>query len=196
MRKTWLAPLIFLAWSASAAAQSRYARPPDDVPPDDLDPASCDPYAQGSSVRLSVGPVMRLAAQGVDGGLGTGVDIGSRGAGARLSGAWVGVGGDRGLSQYDAQLWLDFGHGRRVHPIVAAGAGIARVDRAAEDGSIAASTVGIGLLRAALEYVLPIAGADARAGVDVEGALPAIRSAGSPAVGAWLVGGAHVAVGF
>jgi hypothetical protein len=114
----------------------------------------------------------------------------------RFSGSWVGVGGDRGLSQYDGQLWLDFGAGELLHPILAAGAGLARLESAASAGGTRGSTLGVATLRGTLEYVLPSREANARAGVDVEGALPAIRSETAPNVDGWLLVTARVGIGF
>jgi hypothetical protein len=98
------------------------------------------------------------------------------------------------MSAYSAELWIDFGVGSELHPVIGAGAGVARLNPANADSQ--ASTVGIGTLRGSLEYVLPVAGADARAGVDLIGNVPAIRGSGADDVGAWLLGVARVSVGF
>jgi hypothetical protein len=132
----------------------------------------------------------------VTGGLSTAADIGAKASGARLSGTWAKVGSDGGLSQYTAELWVDFGGHRRIRPILGAGAGLARLDTADAAGALHGSTLGLGVLRGALEYVLPISGADARIGMDLEGALPAIRSASAPDVDGWLLAVARVGVGF
>jgi hypothetical protein len=106
------------------------------------------------------------------------------------------VGSDGGLAQYTAELWVDFGAARRLRPILGAGAGVGRLDEAAANGGISTSTVGLGVLRATLEYVLPLSGADARVGVDVMGVLPAIRDRSAPDLRGWLVTSARVGVGF
>jgi hypothetical protein len=179
--------------SASALAQPRYAAPPDDFPnqppPRYLEPAE-------STLRLSIGPALRLDGQRADGGLAAALDIGAHAAGARLSGDWLRVGSDRGLSQYGAQLWIDFGAEERLHPILAAGAGVARLESADALGRLHAATMGIGTLRGTLEYVLPIREANARAGIDVEGALPAIRGRDAPDANGWALLMARVGVGF
>jgi hypothetical protein len=163
----------------------------------DNPPARADDFeAQESGLRVSTGPVLRATRERADGGLGAALDIGAKAAGVRFSGSWVGVGGDRGLSQYDAQLWLDFGAGERLHPILAAGAGLARLESAAAEGGTRGSTLGVATLRGTLEYVLPIREANARAGLDLEGALPAIRGENAPNVDGWLLVSARVGIGF
>src|SRR5262249_25449009 len=112
------------------------------------------------------------------------------------SGTWARAGSDGGLSQYTAELWVDLGRERALRPIVGAGAGVARIDTADPSGEVMTSTLGLGVLRGTLEYVLPVAGADARVGVDIEAALPAIRGRGSPEIVGWLVGMARVGIGF
>ncbi len=147
-------------------------------------------------MRLSTGPVLRATSQRADGGFAVAVDVGAKAAGLRLSGSWVRTGSDRGLSQYDGQLWVDFGVEQRLHPILAAGAGLARLEYTDVSGALQASTVGIGTLRGTLEYVLPIREANARAGLDVEGALPAIRGMDAPNLNGWVLVTARVGIGF
>jgi hypothetical protein len=177
-----------------------YTAPPDDdyVPPrpEDSPPRADDFDTQESALRVSTGPVVRATSDRADGGFGAALDIGPKAAGVRFTGSWVGVGSNRGLSQYDAQLWLDFGAGQRLHPILAAGAGLARLESADAQGGPHDSTVGVGTLRGTLEYVLPIHEANARAGLDIEGALPAIRGQNAPDVGGWVLITARVGVGF
>jgi hypothetical protein len=185
---------IFAAWlfySGTAEAQTRYAQPPDGV--GDYPPSYEPPDAL---LRLGVGPALRIAKEGTAGGLGLAIDLGARSQGGRLSATWVRAGSDGGLSQYTAELWVDFGAQRRLRPIVGAGAGVARLDEASPTGSISTSTVGLGVLRGTLEYVLPVSGADARVGVDLLGALPAIRESSTPDVRGWMIATARVGVGF
>ena len=188
-----------------AHAASDFARPPDDYrePREEPPPRTDDEPPRGdyfepeeSALRLSTGPVLRALREHADGGFTAAVDIGAKAAGARFAGSWVRTGSDRGLSQYDGQLWLDFGAGERLHPILAAGAGLARLESADSQGAVHASTIGIGTLRGTLEYVLPIHEANARAGIDVEGALPAIRGADAPDVSGWVLITARVGIGF
>ncbi len=156
-----------------------------------------DPPLATSAVRIHTGPTLRVSEASAAGGLFAAIDVGEKAAGVRLSGAWVRVGSDQGMSQYAGELWIDFGHDRRIHPIIGAGAGAARLDaRDAQTGNITSETVGIGLLRGAIEYVLPVRGTDARAGLEVLGAVPAIgsESAGDPKP--WMLVTATVGIGF
>src|SRR6185503_2880642 len=120
-------------------------------------------------------PALRIAKGATDGGLAAAIDLGAGPAGARASRTWVNVGSDHGLAEYRAELVIDFGAEKRLRPILGAGAGVARLDRAEADGSVETATYGIGVLRGTLEYVLPVRGADARAGVDAIGSVPAIH---------------------
>ena len=87
-----------------------------------------DEYFPSSTVRIHTGPALRISDGAPAGGLFAALDIGEKAAGLRASGAWVRVGADRGLSQYAGELWIDFGYDRRLHPILGAGAGLARMD--------------------------------------------------------------------
>ncbi|HEX9296383.1 MAG TPA: hypothetical protein VF881_11120, partial [Polyangiaceae bacterium] len=95
---------LLLLWTGRATAQSGYARPPDGAWPN---PSYAEP--SDSTFRLSVGPALRIDSHRAHGGLVTALDIGARAAGGRLSGTWAGVGSEGGLSQYTAELWVDFG---------------------------------------------------------------------------------------
>lgn len=200
-----LAGTALLLAPALARAESGFADPPgyrESAQNDDPSRLEANPPrfeaidTDESTFRLSTGPALRATSERADGGFGAALDIGAKAAGARFTGTWIGVGGHHGLSQYDAQLWLDFGQGQRLHPILAAGAGLARLESADTAGTPRNATIGVGTLRGSLEYVLPIQEADARAGLDVEGALPAIRSQDAPDVGGWVLVGARVGIGF
>ncbi len=173
-----------------------YREARDKPPPDDDARSARDFEPRESSLRVSTGPTLRAMSSHADGGFGAALDIGPRAAGVRFAGNWVRTGSDRGLSQYDAQLWIDFGASERLHPILGAGAGVARVESTNGTGGTNAATVGIGVLRGTLEYVLPIREADARAGIDVAGALPAIRGTDAPNVDGWVLVTARVGIGF
>lgn len=199
------APLLGLACLAVPdVASAQYAEPPqapvvangyDEAPPPP--PELHAVSYPSSSVRASIGPVLRISEPGVDGGLAAALDIGRHAAGLRLNGSWVRSGVDGGLAQYGAELWLDFGHDRQLHPILAAGAGLARVQRADEEaGGSTTETLGVASLRGSLQYALPIAGTDARASLDVTGSLPAIGGEASPSLDPWLTLGASIVVGF
>ena len=100
------------------------------------------------------------------------------------------------MSQYAAELWIDFGAGQELHPIIAAGAGVARLDARDADGAETTATIGVGVLRGSLDYVLPISAADARVGLDLIGSVPATPGGASADARPWLLTVAHVGVGF
>jgi hypothetical protein len=153
-------------------------------------------FVTPSSLRLSVGPVLRVGKQLTDGGLTAAVDIGSGAAGARISGSWVRVGSDVGLAEYRGELFIDFGAERRLHPIIGAGAGVARLGTRGSDGSAKTSTYGVGVLRGTVEYVLPVERADARVGLDASASVPAIQGKAANDASPWLLFSARVGVGF
>jgi hypothetical protein len=159
-------------------------------------PLEVEPIEEPSTVRVNVGPALRVSKEGADGGLAAAIDFGSGPAGARISGAWVRVGSERGLAEYRAELFIDFGANKRLHPILGAGAGVARLDEMGDDGSLGTATYGVGILRGTLEYVLPVSEADARAGIDAIGSVPAIHEKGADDPGPWLALIARVGVGF
>ncbi len=189
-----------------AHAEPRFARPPADFE-DERPPATVvdDPGGslrrssaprESAGGRLSLGPALRVAERDRAGGLFVAMDFGSQSAGLRTAATWVRSGGSRGLSEYAAEIWLDFAGSRELHPIVAAGAALARVGMFDASGGETTATLGVGLLRASLEYALPVSGADARAGVDLIGNMPAVGADRALDVGPWLLADAHIGVGF
>lgn len=190
----------------SAAAEGGFAEPPErPLVPERPSPEHeyYAPYpepdpepVQPSTVRVSVGPTLRVADPTTDGGLYVALDVGSRAAGVRGSGSWVRTGTEHGVAQYTAELWIDFGAGRQLHPILGAGAGVARVERTAADGEDDSATLGIGVLRGTLEYLLPVAGVDARVGIDAIGCVPATPGGDPRDARPWLLAVGHVGVGF
>lgn len=200
--------LLGLVLVAGTARAEGFAQPPDEpliARPGPDDPRDEPPIATGgddafrqprSSVRIHTGPALRVSRHDPDGGLYAALDIGERAAGVRLSGAWVHVGADHGLQQYVGELWLDFGDGKRLHPILGAGAGVSRLEQLDATGARSVSTVGVGTLRGTLQYVLPVRGTDARASLDVIGAVPAIRGSGATDSSPWMLVVATVGVGF
>jgi hypothetical protein len=100
------------------------------------------------------------------------------------------------LSQYGADLWVDVAAGHRLHPLVGAGAGVARLGETTPDGSHQAWTYGVGTLRGSLEYLLPVERADARAGIDAVACVPAIQATHAPDVTPFLLLTARVGIGF
>lgn len=190
------------SFSRTARAEPGFAEPPGgevfvpEEPQREPEPEMApEPLARESTVRLSVGPLLRVSEPATDGGLGAALDVGAGAVGVRVAGSWVRVGSDVGLSQYQAELWVDFADGGRLHPIVGAGAGLARLDRPAPDGATSES-YGVGVLRGTLEYVLPVARADARAAIDLTGNVPAMHGRSAPDAEPWLLFGARVGVGF
>jgi hypothetical protein len=199
MRKISAFFAIAAAVSRPAAAEPGFAEPPGEVlVAADAPPAEREPehYVEGSTVRVSVGPGLRLSKSATDGGLAAALDFGSGPVGGRFAGTWIRAGSDAGLSEYQGELWVDFGAGKRLHPILGAGAGVATLAHEEADGSLNESTYGVGVLRGTLEYVLPVERADARAGVDVVGSAPAVHPHGAPDPGAWVVLSARVGIGF
>jgi hypothetical protein len=197
----YLVPLLGL-FPRPAFADPGFAEPPGEpvVVRDrvELEESPPEPFEElrPSSVRVSIGPGLRVSEVATDGGLVAAIDVGSGAIGARASGSWVRVGSDVGLSQYGGDLWIDFGGERRLRPIVGAGAAVARLNHRELDGSVEASTYGVGLLRGSLEYVLPVERADARAGIDAVGSVPAIQGRRAPDMSPWLLVTARVGIGF
>jgi hypothetical protein len=193
---------VVTCFVAPPAAAQPFATPPDGIETplvDAREPSlhlEAETLEELSTVRVSVGPALRVSREDADGGLAAAIDFGSGPAGARISGAWVRVGSERGVAEYRAELFIDFGAGKRLHPILGAGAAVARLDSASEDGSLETATHGVGILRGSLDYVLPVSDADARAGIDAIGSVPAIHEKGASDPGPWLTLVARVGVGF
>ena len=201
--------LTFCLIACAGSARAQYSDPPDgpvivDQEPADLPPHppadaydAEPPHYPSSTVRLQTGPALLLSEHDPDAGLFAALDLGSDAAGFRLSGSWIRAGSARGVSQYTGELWLDLGHGRRLHPIIGTGAGLARVevpDPVSDEPQSA--TVGVGVLRGSLQYVLPVHGTDARASFDVIGSLPAVRDSEHAHVNPWALVVLTVGVGF
>lgn len=212
MRHLVFAALLLVSLTPGKGSAEPFAEPPDRPEPvvathpyDSYDRPYDRPYDRGyyddyvaprSIVRIHTGPVVRISESSPDGGLFAAVDIGAKAAGLRVSGAWVRVGGERGLSQYGGELWLDFNHTGPLHPIVGAGAAAARLELPDATGGTDSHTIGVGTLRGTLQYALPIRDTDARASIDVIGAVPAIRGSDAPTTKAYLLAIATVGVGF
>jgi hypothetical protein len=180
-------------------ARADYAEPPplSPCPPGPGVGQPCRPQAGSSLVRVQTGPAVRLSADAPTGGLLAAIDVGRAGAGFRASAAWAGAGTTRGTSQFSAELWVDFGVGEALHPLVGAGAALVRADSAdPASGRFRTSTLGAGVLRAGIAYVLPVEGADARAGIECTAAVPAIQDGGPQSARPWALIAATVGVGF
>jgi hypothetical protein len=190
-----------LTTSSIAAAEPGFARPPDEplVVAEGESRPDPEPFrlrTQNAFVRASVGPALRVSDAATDGGLYAAVDLGARATGLRLSGAWMRAGADQGLSQYSAELFIDFGTDKLLHPQLAAGAGLARVGTRNSAGGTDTTSLGVGVLRGSLEYLLPISAEDARMGIDVIGSVPAIRGSDGADAKPWLLAAARVGIGF
>ncbi|HQP34297.1 MAG TPA: hypothetical protein PLI95_03935 [Polyangiaceae bacterium] len=208
-----LCALTLLAWSGSAIAQP-YAQPPDRGQRgyrayDEQDPprpAPSDCWCEERSwarrslspFRVHIGAAGRVVTEEITPGMMTAIDIGRGPAGFRATALWARVGSDDGLAQYTGELTLDFGRQSAWRPVLGAGGGFARTYRVDDQGNRTSggASLGLGVVRAALEYRLPIEGTDSRAGVNVMGVLPAVRGEGAPDVKGWVVVGATLGVGF
>lgn len=198
-----LPALIALTATARPALADPFADPPgtrpEYLPPDEpapFSPPPVDPPRSASTMRVHVGPALRLDERATAGGLFAGIDLGRRATGLRLSGTWSAEGQRDAAQQYAAELWVDFAGAERLRPILGAGAGILRLQRTGDDGARVGATEGVAVLRLAIEYLIPLDDADARAALSAIGTLPAVqgRSGVESSPGAILV--ASVAVGF
>lgn len=148
-----------------------------------------------STVRIHTGPLLQVS-DATAGGLYAALDVGARAAGVRFSGGWARRGEADDLAQYTAELWMDFGYRDRLHPLVGAGAGLVRTSTLDATGESRSSTLGVGVLRLGLEYVLPVDGTDARAGLSAIGAVPAVRGSDEGSRSPFVDVIATVGVGF
>jgi len=198
-----------LALGSRPSHAQPFARPPGDPgePPGEpsLGGYTDDHYSSSwwrrehlSWFRLHIGGTGRADSDRVTPGVMAAMDFGRGPAGFRASGAWLRVGSEDGLAQYTGELTLDAGGRSRWRPVLGAGVGLARTYRVDDTGTRTGggSSIGVGLLRVALEYRLPLEDIDARAGIHLIGTLPAIRAEGAPDLSPWIIGAATVGVGF
>jgi hypothetical protein len=191
------------------AASADYADPPERPPPSaewHQDPGEdrygtpvlgYDPPPPTSSVRVFTGPAVHISNQDPQVGLFAAFDLGRGPAGFRASGSWAHAGSAPGVSTYTGELWFDLGHPGRLRPIVAAGAGLASVRFVPDEADTPqTATAGIGVLRGGLHYLLPLGSTDARAGIDVVGCLPAVRTDEAADLSPWAIVVATLGVGF
>lgn len=186
-----LAGAFLLTSLFTAPAFAQFAQPPGDEPLVVDQPSSYyrepEPYREPrSTVRVNLGPA--LLVQPATPGLLAALDIGRRAVGARFSGAWLNAGEDGGLTAYSGELWIDFGAGRELHPIIAAGAAMLDGDLTGQD-----EASGAGTLRGAIEYQLPVEDAEARVGIGLTALVPAINSEREEP---WVMGALTVSAGF
>jgi hypothetical protein len=155
-------------------------------------------YKSDSAVRVSVGSAARADSDALRAGLFAAIDFGKGPAGFRASAAWVRVGYDDPLAQYTGELTLTIGEFSRFIPSLGAGGGLARTYRvdgagARTDGG---ANLGVGVLRAELDYRLPFGETDARAGLSASGVMPAVRASDAPDLGPWMIFTGTVTIGF
>jgi hypothetical protein len=181
---------LFTLLSASPAL-AQFARPPQDEPLVVDEPAQH--YREPdvvreprSTVRVNLGPA--LLVEPATPGLLAALDIGRRAVGVRFSGAWLNAGEEGGMAQYGGELWIDFGAGKQLHPIIGAGAALLNGDLTNQDESS-----GAGTLRGSIEYELPVDDAEARVGLSLTGLVPAINSQRETP---WVLGALTVSAGF
>ena len=196
---------VLLAATTGHTQTAGFSEPPDGRPAYVADPrgeeddAPRRPWgARGdSAVRLSVGSAGRTDFNDFRAGLFAAADFGKGPAGVRLSGVWVRVGYDDPLQQYTGELTLALLERSRFVPSIGAGGGLARTYRvdASRQRTDGGSSLGVGVLRAGVDYRLPFDGTDARAGVSAIGTMPAIRGEGAPDIGPWLLVVATVGIG-
>jgi hypothetical protein len=184
-----LAVLLLLTLPTGRAA-AQFAVAPDDEPlesderyPDRAPEPRREPR---STVRLNLGPA--LLVQPATPGLAAALDIGRRSVGVRFSGAWLSAGEEGGLREYGAELWIDFGAGRELHPIIGAGAALLDGELNGQD-----EASGAGTLRGAIEYQLPVDDAEARVGLSLTGLVPAVNSQREEP---WVIAALTVSAGF
>ena len=190
MRTPTFLSALLLSTLSSPSAFAQFAQPPGNEPLEVDEPpqyrAPDPPREPRSTARVSLGPA--LLVQPATPGLIAALDIGRRAVGARFTGAWLNAGEEGGLSQYGGELWIDFGAGKELHPIIGAGAAMLRGELTGQDDSS-----GAGTLRGAIEYQLPLDDAEARVGFSLTALVPAINSKREEP---WVLGALTVSAGF
>ena len=197
---------LLAAWPFAARAE--FAEPPPGSavaypvgPPVDQEQTALvvdesDAATAESLIRLHAGPALRIHREGARLGAWAAADIGASATGLRVTGAWIDVGAQSGLAQYTAELWIDLGQRRRLRPVVGVGAGLGRVPTSTSDGEERTATVGLGILRAGLQLLLPVRDTDARASLEAVGSLPVARPRELEPATPWGMVIASVGVGF
>ncbi len=180
-------------YSRPVALGARVADEPRDEPPP---PQTTLPAP--SPFRLGVGSAVRAGDGTPRAGLQAALDLGQGPAGFRLSGTWVRVGYEDPLAQYTGELTLSLLDRGRLVPTLGAGAGLARTYRVDAAGQRAGggANLGVGVLRAALDYRLPFRDADTRLGISATGTLPVMKGDDAPDLAPWLLATASLSVGF
>jgi hypothetical protein len=207
-----LCSTLFVSLPARATPQG-FADPPDSPSPvvvADQQPVDQDrpsdiprqPFYDDSLpttyFRLFVGGAGRFTQETMRPGLNVMVDYGRGPATFRLNGTWIRVGFDDPLSQYTGEIALTFLNHSRWLPSLGAGGGLARTYRVDDQGAktTGSSNLGVGVVRAGIEYLLPFPGTDARIGLNTSLSFPAMRSSGAPDLSPWVITALNVGVGF
>jgi hypothetical protein len=161
-----------------------------------------EPELRRAPFRLTLGPRGITTGKGLGLGVGLGADFGTGSVGGRLSASWLrGEGktesgestrtGDA-VGQYTGELTLDLHKRGPVHPVLGMGAGVIHVSRT--DGRSGFGAVGTG--RFAVEYALGLEDADVRVGASVTGGLLGPVDDDVNDLRAYVLTGAHLAIGF
>lgn len=147
---------------------------------------AAEPETKTSLFRVSVGPALLI--EPASPGLLAALDVGRHAVGARLSAALMRAETERGLASYGGELWVDLGHRYPLHPVLGAGVSLLHGGALGRRGNSGAA-----LLRAGIEYELPIDEADARVGVDLVSLVPAIATERTEP---WFLGSVTIGAGF
>ena len=189
---------------AQQVPEGGYAEPPPHHDPDDPPhPPQPSIWAHNdprddSLVRLNIGSVARINADSIRPGLFAAMDFGRGPAGFRISGTWVRVGYKDPLSQYTGELTLQLPFRSAFRPTFGVGAGLARTYQVDENGqqTSGGANLGVGTIRAGVEYRIPLRDTDVRAGLGATATFPAIKASDAPSLDPWVLLGAAVSIGF
>lgn len=196
---------LFVGTSATAYADdtrvaSRFAQPPfsgHDDPDPEPEPDDPTPHSQPkevSLVRLEVGPLVALAPDGIQAGVGAGLAIGRGPLGARISSSWSqsATHSEGTLASVLSELTVDVRRRGPIHPVLGVGVGVLHADRV----NGASGFAGAGVMSFTLEIALPIEATDVRAGAILLGGLIGPRDRELADVRGFVTGGLRLAVGF
>jgi len=160
-----------------------------------------EPELRRSPFRLSLGPMGVTTGKGFGYGVGIGMDLGNGSVGGRLSAAWLrgeGTNSDGSsrptgdaIGHYSGEITLDPHKRGPLHPILGLGFGFLHISRPDASGF-----AGMGTARFALEYALGLEDADVRIGGSVIGGLIGPVDSDVKDLRAYVMPGAHVAIGF
>lgn len=160
-----------------------------------------EPELRRSPFRLSLGPMGVTTGKGFGYGVGLGMDLGNGSVGGRLAAAWLrgeGTNSDGSsrptgdaIGHYSGEITLDVHKRGPLHPVIGLGFGFLHVSRPDTSGF-----AGMGTARFALEYALGLEDADVRIGGSVIGGMIGPVDSDVKDLRAYVMPGAHVAIGF